>query len=275
MHEIVVSDLFDINNTKDYTLSIQINLGGFSFSIISSELDLIAYKNIPLTITNARFLPRRFEEWCESEDILKMQFKEVSFIYDSREYTLIPDKYYESSQNYNLLKTVLDIDEEAETEANKVDNLDLWIVYRFPKLLKVRIGQRFPMIKLLHPLKNCLENIPHIEPKENGIILLFNSNYLNLILFRQDKFLMANSFPILHRNDVIFYTFSVLKQYHLSVADSKVFFTGKIPDEEKTIHELKNYFPATKFLEPSKKINVRDDIFKMPKYHLYSLLSSI
>ena len=131
------------------------------------------------------------------------------------------------------------------------------------------------MIKLLHPLKNCLENIPQIEVKENGVILLFNSNYLYLVLFKRNRLLMANSFPISHRNDVIFYMLSVLKQYRLSVTDSKVFFAGKIPDEEKTIREIKNYFPVTEFLEPSKEIHICDDISKIPKHHLYSLLNSI
>lgn len=276
MYDIVADDLFNQEYTKEYILSIQVSLGGFSFSVFSGkESRLVAWKGIPLTITSRQFLPRRFQEWTEKEEIFHKEFKEVCFVFDTKEFIPVPDKYYNETEKTKLTELVFDLESETEIETNKVGTLNLWLLFTLPKLLKEKIAEQFPGSKIIHPLKNCLGNLPQTDPGKTGLIILFSSKYFYVVLFGKEKLLLANSFSLTHKNDIIFYTLSVLKQFKTAPSKTEVFLAGDIPGGEETMKEISKYFSSTQFLKPSKKIQINNHIFNEPEYGLYNLLNSI
>ena len=72
MSELVSYEWFDIEKTYKYILSIQVSLDGFSFSVLSQHEDnVLAFKTNQLKISSAALIPRRFNDWLESEELLK------------------------------------------------------------------------------------------------------------------------------------------------------------------------------------------------------------
>ncbi len=276
MQDIIFDGLFNSENTKDYILSIQAGLGGFSFSIVSAgKKHLLAWKKTPLTITNENFLHLRFKEWAENEDILKKEFKKVRIIFDTKKVIPVPAKYYEGQEKKELMGPVFEIGDDSEIESDKVESQGLWLLYAIPKPLKKILSEQFPKANILHPLKNCLENLPKVTKGRSGLILLFSSDFFYTILFQGQRLLLANSFGLTHKNDVVFYALSVLKQFQTGPAETEVFFAGDIGEEEGGIGELVKYFASAQTLKPSKEINIDSNVFNGPGCSLYNLLNSV
>ncbi len=276
MQEVVVDDLFNIENTKDYILSIQVSLGGFSFTIFSTDENrLLYYRNILLTITNQNFLHLRFKELAENEEILQRKFKEVKVIFDTKEFLPVPDKYYEEQEKEKLAGSVLEIENEIEIIANKISSKNIWLLFTIPKLLKSYLSEHFATLEIVHPLQKSIENLPQLAPGKSGLILLFSSKHFYTVLFNEQKLLLANSFELKHKNDILFFTLSVLKQFKVTSSKADLFLTGNILDGETTIEEIKKYFTSSRLLKPSIDVQINNNIFKEPEYKLYNLLNSV
>ena len=276
MDHILTDDLFHQENTKEYTLSIQVNLGGFSFSVVSaSEKRLLAWKKVSLAITNRKFLSRHFLEWTTQEELLKNEFAEVKFIFDTKEFVPVPDKYFDETENTKYIEALFDVESETEIIAGKIENQNAWLLFTLPKPLKENLLGRFPHAEIVHPLKNCIDNLHFSEPEKKRLILLFSSKYFYTVLFNGQNLLLANSFELTHKNDVIFYTLSVAKQFGIVPAKTEVFLAGELPHSEEIIEEIGKYFLPAQFLKPSRQLQVNSNIFTVPDYELYNLLNSI
>lgn len=276
MEHFLTDDLFHQENTKEYILSIQVSLGGFSFSVVSaSENRLLAWKKIPLTITDGKFLSRRFQEWITQEELLKNEFGEVKFVFDTKEFVPVPEQYFDETANAKYIEVFFDVGSEKEIVANKIENQNAWLLFALPKPLKENLLARFPHTEIVHPLKNCIENLPSAEPEKKCLMILFSSKYFYTVLVSGQKLLLANSFELNHKNDIIFYTLSVLKQFDIVPSKTDVFIAGELPQGEETIEEIGKYFLPARFLKPSRQLQVNSDIFTVPDYELYNLLNSI
>ncbi|MCG6186417.1 DUF3822 family protein [Maribellus maritimus] len=275
--DIVADELFDKENTQEYLLSIQISLGGFSFIVASAkENRLLAWKNTPLTITSVQFLQKRFQEWLDMEEILKQQYQKVHLIFDTKEFVPVPEKYYEEQESKKLVESVFELSSsEFEIAENQVNVHDLRLLFTLPKGLKGYLSEQFPDLEIFHPLTICIENLPEISADRNGLIILFSSGYFYLVLFREQKLLLANSYNLSHKNDIIFYTLSTTKQYHFNPTKTDVFIAGDIYGGEETILEIKEYFTSTQLLKPAKDIEINTEIFNTQEYSLYNLQNSV
>lgn len=275
MQGIIFDELYHSENTKEYILSIQVSLGGFSFSIVSANDNrLLAWEKTPLTITNQWFLPRRFREWIQQKDILKKEFQKVQVVFDTNEFIPVPSQYFLESEKEKIIDTIIDIGNPIEIQNHPIESQNLQLLYTIPSQLKEILKEQFSSFELVHPLKNCLENLPQTDSVKNGLVLLFSSKYFYTVLYSDQKLLLANSFGVKHKNDIIFYTLSVLKQYQISPAETAVFLAGDIVDAAQFTEEIKSYFSHIQFLEPSKEIQINTNIFQEPMYNLYNLLSS-
>ncbi|MBK6285166.1 MAG: DUF3822 family protein [Draconibacterium sp.] len=104
MSDFINDGLFEIAKTKNYILSIQVCLDGFSFLIVDpNEKQIVAIKNSPIKISNENLLARHLKEWLTSEALLKNQFESVRLIYYSENFTLVPKEYYaEKSKKFGF-----------------------------------------------------------------------------------------------------------------------------------------------------------------------------
>ncbi|MBN1985186.1 MAG: DUF3822 family protein [Prolixibacteraceae bacterium] len=276
MEHFLTDDLFHQENTKEYILSIQVSLGGFSFSVVlASENRLLAWKKVPLTITDGKFLSRHFQEWITQEELLKNEFREVKFIFDTTEFVLVPEQYFDETVKAKYMEMFFNLESETEIVASKIENQNAWLLFTLPKPLQENLQARFPHTEIVHPLKNCIENFPSIEAEKKRLIILFSSTYFYTVLFSGQNLLLANSFELKHKNDIIFYTLSILKQFDIVPSKTDVFIAGELPQGEETIAEIGKYFLPVQFLKPSRQLQVNSDIFTVPDYELYNLLNSI
>jgi hypothetical protein len=249
MSELVSYDRFDVEKTYEYILSIQVRLDGFSFSVLSQQGDkILAFKTIQLKISSISLISRRFNEWIESEELLKKPFKKIRVIIFGEKFTLIPEKYYQNSLNQNISSILFEDNNEPEIAENAIGEFGERLIFALPQGLNKVITEQIGECEIVHPIKIILSNLPKTEI-ENGLILLFDAKNFYIVIFEKNKLVLANNFKMVHANDVVYYVLTTLKQLGIPTSETDLFIIDSINRLPKIEDSLQPYFSEIKGLE--------------------------
>ena len=249
MSELVSYEPFDLEKTYEYILSIQVSLDGFSFSVLSQQEDkILAFKTNQLKISSTALIARRFNDWLESEELLKKPFKKIRVIIFSEKFTLIPEKYYRNTSNQNISTLLFEENDESEIAENIIGELATRLIFTLPPGLNKVISEQIGECEIVHPIKIILSNLPETE-KENGLIILFDVKSFYTILFERNRILLTNNFKMSHVNDVVYYILTTLKQLEISTSKTSLFITDSVNKLPKIEDSLKPYFNEIKELK--------------------------
>lgn len=268
MYGLITDEHFDLENTKEYILSIQVSLGGFSFSVIRpNEKRVLALQHTPVTISNERFISRRFNEWLDSEELLKKIYKETLIIVASEKFTLVPETFYSEQGKREIIYPLLETNATEKIGENRLENSTSRLLFAIPPQLENTLENA----TLLHPVKLLIENRPDITT-ENGLILWFNSGGCYFVLYDSKQILLANHFKITHENDVIYYILTTLKQLGLAPGKTEIQMGGEMAEKESIKNMLQKYFLSVELLKPRNEIQIEMERFGVPIHpfiHLY------
>jgi hypothetical protein len=242
MLELVTNELFDLEKTHEYVLSIQVSLNGFSFFIeLPAENKLLAVKNSPLKISNDTLIARHFNEWVINEDLLQKPFKKIRVIIYSDKFTLVPDKYFHDTLKSKIPHLLFDENSELEIAENVIGKLNTRLIFTLPPGINNVISDKIGECEIVHPVKIILNNLPEIK-NENGLILFFDSKHFYILLFNKDKILFVNSFKHAHVNDIVYYVLTTLKQLKILFSETELFLSNTNNNYAIIKDSLKPYF---------------------------------
>lgn len=262
MCDLVTDNSFRLEKTYEYILSIQVSLGGFSFSVVHpDEKRLLALKNKQLTISDDRFIARHMQEWLQSEEILQQTFKQTRLIILSEKFSLVPKEFFEKEKKRELIDCTLETKDNDIFVENWIEDFNTCLVFTLPSNLEDTIKQS----TLLHPVKLLIDKRPQLS-LGNGLILWFNAAGVYLILYNEDQLLLANHFKITHDNDVIYYVLTALNQLNTSPRKTELYLGGEIEQNGKLKKMLCNYFESVNFLNQDEEFIVDLEKFSQPLY---------
>ena len=154
MSELVSIESFDIEKTYEYILSIQVSLDGFSFSILSQhENEILAFSTNQLKISSTALIARRFNDWLESEELLKKPFKKIRVVVFSQKFTLIPEEYFREGLKQEIPPLLFGEDDEHEIAENAIGELATRLIFALPTGLNKVISEQIGECEIVHPVK--------------------------------------------------------------------------------------------------------------------------
>ena len=267
MYDLVTDNSFQIEKSFNYILSIQVSLGGFSFSIVNpDEQRLLVLKNKQLTISDDRFISRHFEEWFQSEEIFQHPFKQIRLIVLSEKFSIVPKEFYIKEKKREIINYLLDLGQHEVIARNSVEDFNSQLLFTLPPNLANVVNQP----SFLHPVKILIEKRPEVSAG-TGLILWFSSSGIYLILYNKNQLLLANHFKITHDNDVIYYILTALKQLNISLSETELYLGGELEHEGSLKKLLYNYFESVRFLTKDDNLIIDSEIFSQ-SMHPFILL---
>ena len=243
MFDFIKDDSFDIEKTKQYSLSIQVSLDGFSFLVVhASEKRVVACKNTPLKISSENLLARRLKEWLEAEDLLKKSFSNVCAFIFTENFTLVPAEYSGDKQVENLTSYLFHQVSNNKLIENKIDTLNAQLIFQLStEVVEVLHIQFNNNIKIIHPVSNLLI-CPVESKKRNSAVILTTKKYFYLIVTRNSKLILANSFQAEHLNDLVYNVLNTFQQLEIARSETDLYVSGSGNVNSEIEDLLKPYF---------------------------------
>ncbi|HZH71094.1 MAG TPA: DUF3822 family protein [Mariniphaga sp.] len=258
---------FDINRTKEYKLSIQVSLNGFSFSVVHEEQKrILALEKVDIKVSSDTFLGRHFEEWINGHEILQKEFKNTVVRYNTESFTFVPSEFNDRDKQ-QLNGTIALGDQEGKLFVDHyLQNAKGNVVFSVPTVFYDVVEKRFRDIKLKHTLEILDNEVLKLKGiKDYTLSVLFDESSFILILYDNEKPLIISNYNYNYPADVVFYILSALKMMEVNTGDTALIMAGNIAYKGELYTNLKKYFKNSRFLTTGYKYN--PELFKEPLYH--------
>jgi hypothetical protein len=252
MDIVFIDETFDINQTKNYHISIQAGLNGYSFSVLDTIRNkYILLKHFPFTKgLTMPLLEDKVAEINSNDEFLSREYRTVFFSFQSPRYTIIPGPLFKKDS----LKTYFEfnhiIDDLDEIHYNGFKNIDAFNLFAIPSGLCRLMYKAFVNVRFFHQATSLVEyGLMHHGGKNHDKIVMVNlhGNYIDIVVVQGDKLLFCNTFPWKTEQDLIYFILYVYEQLKLSGEHTPVVISGELQKKSTTYDLLKLYLKRINF----------------------------
>jgi hypothetical protein len=276
MHELnVVDETFELKLAKEYHISIQVGLDGFSFCILDIRRDkYIVLRHIPLIVGKPNFLSRKIETIFDQEEILNAAYQSVSITYSTNKATLIPKELAEGNSSM-VTNFTHEISKNEEVGTNNLSGFNYQLIYAYPKDLISLFNTKYTDFQFNHKSIPLLDSLlSQRSEKKKTLLLNFEKKYIRMIALNGDQILLYNSFYFKNETDFLYYTLNVCHSLQLDAERDEIMIGGYVANDSGYIRLLKKYISNIQFLKPSTNFGYGNIFDKTQKHQFVSLLNT-
>jgi hypothetical protein len=233
-----VDKSFSVNEKKNYRLSIQVSLSGFSFCLY----DFDKQKHVLLKKYSYSRNIADINLWVtEIKNITENMMEKISPIatkclFLTQKTVLIPKTVFSETNIRSHLSLSFHLDELDEIQYRYVPEIEGYCCFAIPSPVISEIISRFGNVDIFN---QTYQVIRRPEITENRMTIVFCGNFLDISIFKNNKLVMNNSFEIFDIKDVIYFISAILKKF--DIQNIPIYISGEILSRE--LISLNTCFP--------------------------------
>jgi Protein of unknown function (DUF3822) len=233
-----VSEEYNLNHTKNYRLSIQLNQDGFSVLIATDEKKIlkIYHKNLQNQIGIAEEL----KENPFLNEITKLSYKKVKIILNTRTFTLIPNEFFDPNTSVAFFMLEQNISESKAILSNLLNSDNIKLLFdssAFSSLIRLFLNSP----EIVHVYEPQIRYIKEKLSPANAIILYQAGKILHILNFIQGKLYSCNAFETNTKNDTLYYSYAFLKEIFNKHGKIELFYSGMLHESDLRSTQLKHF----------------------------------
>jgi hypothetical protein len=240
---------FDRNNSKNYNLSIQACLNGFSFSIFNPQSGKhIGIKSTFWTNNLHEDFNIKLKNALLNEPLFKLSYKKTTLLYSSQQKTIIPKEYFQKEYISQLYAPCQNLENNEILIYNSIESLKSVIVFSIEESLFDFINQHLENPEIVH------YNLPLLQyaMKTNNslfsnVFINIMEDYFDIIIIENNKLKLSNSHTINSEIDIAYFILNTLKGLHITPDSCKCIISGIVNKESEAIKILKKYIKNTDY----------------------------
>ncbi|MDR1169712.1 MAG: DUF3822 family protein [Prevotellaceae bacterium] len=262
-----VDKSYSLTENKNYRLSIQVSLNGFSFCIYDTDKHKhVVLKNFSYSenIADLNLWAKEINRIAESiTDDIAVVTTPVKCLFISRKNVLIPKKIFSINNIKSYLSFFFQFDELDEIYYRYVPEIEGYCCFALPSPVVSKIISRFGKSDFY---TQTYQVIHRAKVYGTGMNVVFCDNFMDISIFKSNKLVLNNSFEIFDIRDIIYFISAIRDKF--DVGNIPVYMSGNISNSE--IKKLKKFFPSI-IQEQNRKISLLLGSEISAKY--YNLLS--
>ena len=242
---IYVSDNYNLHNTENYRLSIQINPDGFSFLMTDEQCGIIKLHHK----ATGSYLSTYFElkENVEFLPLTGINFKQHNLILNTHRVSIIPQDIFDEKLQDFIFALNHSITVKGTLSNNLIPEFQVNILFEIPPELQKIIGLFKNRPAISHLSCSYLNYIKSKFPAPEGIFAYVAGNLLSLTLFTHYGLKYHNIIPVSGENDIIYHILNACRQ--LKKACNQVFLSGTLTENSPSMEQLNKYIPQIVLLK--------------------------
>ncbi|MDR2286717.1 MAG: DUF3822 family protein [Prevotellaceae bacterium] len=226
---------------KDYRLSIQVSLNGFSFCIYNPDKHKhVVLKNFPYSenVADINLWLKEINRIAESmtADIAAIKTS-VKCLFISRKNVLIPKNIFSANSIGSYISFFFQLDEFDEIHYQYIPEIEGYCCFALPSPIVSKIISRFGKSDFY---SQSYQIIRRTKNYGTGMSIVFCDNFMDISIFKNNKLVLNNFFEIFDIKDIIYFVSSISDKF--AVKDIPIYMSGNISNSE--IKKLKKFFPS-------------------------------
>ena len=218
--------------SNQYSLSIRIGSDGFSLSVIDESNTLLSTKTIPVILAS---LPiEEIANLINKET--QINYRNIRLVYESDLYAFVPAPVFRSNEAADYLNFQQTINKNDIVLYNYLPVWDTVNVFAIPKTIQTALSQLFPNTIIEQHLSYFLSTQVKTQ-HENSIFIWTRPKMMDVIVFKNGKLNLLNSFSYQTAEDFTYHTLNIIDQLSIDTEKCKVrlFNAEKKPELQSTL----------------------------------------
>lgn len=265
----VFGEEFDAEKSSQYRLTIQLALGGLSYSLLDTQnnrlIALECYQSELLSNTNDLFLA--LERALESKKLNNSPFQSVCCISDERANMLVPKALFKNDDAETLLNFSFNLPTGLVAFSDELRSLDTVNLFGMSHALQNKITSKWDSVSIVHSATLFLESLP----KTDAPVVYLNVRNRDFdMAVKNGKLLFYNNFRFNTKNDFIYFLLFAMDQLGLSGLDTPVNLSGLILPASEIIDLCGRYVRDIRFVADPNELQVSEALSEIPfqYYHI-------
>ena len=185
-------------------------------------------------------------ELFSSQGLQDTTFAQVNIHFDSPHSVLVPLKYHQQDNRELFLRVMNGISGDNEIISESIPEWQLYNVFSVPENVSGFLKLRFPSVKYNH-LYSTLIRTAHLNVPEGSIIVEFREGEFSVIVFKENKILLAQTFNYSNPADVVYHLLNICRHFSMSQSGIELQVAGLIEEQSTLYKELYQYFLRVTF----------------------------
>jgi hypothetical protein len=251
MQEInLLDETFDKNQSTQYHISLQAGTNELSFCI----LDTVQKKYVAIRHYNLSGTPD-LKSVLESDDLLKLTYKDASLMLSDGKCTLIPVSFFDEAKEALISNFNLGVHANHQVAYNNISEASTVNIFTYQEELVASIRTLIPNLKVYHrstPFIGYMVRMSNkwVQPK---CMVSINKTSVDICLAQGRRLEFYNSFDYHDNADILYYILSSLDHFKLSPKESEVYVSANIENHDKVFELLNAYLTNIKFIHPTQR----------------------
>ncbi len=252
MDVVLIDETFDINQTGNYSISIQAGLNGYAFSVLDPLRNkYILLKHIAF---DGEMTPSLLEEKIasihDSDEFLSREYKSVLFSFQSPRYTLLPGPLFQKDNLRTYFEFNHYLEDLDEIHYNRLKGTDAYNVFVIPAEISGIVHRSYGNVKYFHQATPLIENglISHGgKSSRKTVLAAIYGKYADIVVIQGEKLLLCNTFPLKSDADLVYFILYVYEQLKLDGLETPLVISGEIKKNSDVYGMLRSYIRNTSF----------------------------
>ncbi len=264
---------WDKKNISKYHLAVQISSTHIRLANSDAKSNkILAVAQVPF-MWNNEFIADKFLLAVQSSGIpISKKYAKVNFCIENDCFTLMPEALTASDNLTDILAINCSISANDLVQKDIFKPEQIALIYSVNIQLKNWIKTHFPSSSLKHSCYYILETFVHkINNVNTNILLYLQSTILYILVVKNGKTILLNTYYNTNSNDLLYYTTAVTDALNIPTDDFNLYISGEISKSGETVNLLKNYFTKFYFIDNAFSANL-PSIISGKENHFYALI---
>ena len=267
-----------VTNTiaENQVLSVSISDHGLEASVFNSGQSYVAGLecwdyNLD---SDFAFIENVFDKIYSESILLKKQFSKIIFLLDHPVYTLIPDQLFVENKSKKYLEFNHSLNSGEKISIDHLNEFQLRNIYWMPYEVVKTAEKTYNNAQYCHVITPLILSLLKEKNANANVILNFSGRRLDVLVFKESRFVFCNSFFYESHADIIYFLMNVFTQTSVSPSSAVVKLCGEIKKDSAELEIISKYFSNISFAKPPSNFNYHQELLQIPLHNYYGILKS-
>ena len=267
----LVDETFDVQKSKNYHLSIQIEAGRITFCVFNTVINkYIVLRSYPLSITDLSpvtghsLLVGACRSIFENDDLLGLSYMSSSLLWVSPRFTFVPEHLFDPKEVDLYLTFNHGVTTGEHSLHHFIKSVKTFQVFSCPREMMNLVRMYQPHVYFFNQSMPFIDSV-HAGTPPSGkidIAIYFYSYWLDIAVMKDKKLLFYNSFKIIAPADSVYYLVGVSNMFDIDLKSTKLMYAGNLQQMPPKIAILKDFSGGIIEYEPFKAVTFSHYITK-------------
>ena len=266
------------SDLSGYQLLLQVSSSSLSYAVFDkNDKTFKGLKLYLLDNDNQSEIKQSIQNILAEDPMLLLNYTDVRIQYESFRAMLVPASLFDSKNLKSFLKFHHDVDDKDQIYFVESRSAEAFVIFSIPLYIEETIGKLYANVCYAHhsvpfinkAIKNdSLEVVPCLH-------IHFSNNFFDILIIRNGKIQLCNSFFYKKHSDVIYFISNILNLFSLTPDIIKVILSGEIEASSDVLSEMQKIFKNMQFEQYDYEYKYSGAMMALPQHKFVNLLNLV